>query len=66
MLTVRETAQRVEDIRNTQDDFERAHDMEDELWHDVLTAIATGHKYARTLACAALATREIPFNRYTA
>jgi len=60
-------ARRVEAIANLVDDPEVAHAREDELWRDVLQAIADGKAWdARLCARRALQTAEISFPRWCA
>jgi Ser/Thr protein kinase RdoA (MazF antagonist) len=47
-------------------DTERAHALEDELYHAVLVEIAKGESYAAELARAALRSRQLTFKRYCA
>lgn len=54
-------------IEREKDDPERAHDMQDDLFRDVLRAIADGETdNAAALALAALKVDKIEFARYTA
>lgn len=68
-MTVDEVRARVEDIRdaamNLRDD-EAAHLREDDLWRDVLRAVADGAADPAGLARAALATLDLEFGRYCA
>jgi hypothetical protein len=57
---------RIEEIRAVARDYERAHSMEDDLFRDVLAAIADGQQSARKLAIEVLKSREIEFPRYSA
>jgi len=41
-MTKNEVKQRVKDIKDSADDYESAHSMEDDLYQDVLNAIAEG------------------------
>jgi len=56
---------RIADLVGRQDD-ETAHKAEDELWCDVLTAIANGNQYARQIAAEALTSLEVVFDRWCA
>jgi hypothetical protein len=47
-------------------DYEAAHGEEDDLWRDVLRAIADGADNPRAMAREALETTHIDFERYTA
>lgn len=58
----REVAAEVERIRSIADDAEAAHAAEDELWFQVLTALAYGEECP--LAEEAIKTRDIKFGRY--
>jgi hypothetical protein len=66
-MTVDEVNQRVRDIEASRRDDEAAHSMEDDLWRDVLTAIACG-MCDNPAACAnaAIRTQEIEFARWCA
>lgn len=67
--TVLEIQPRLSAIASAVDDerdAEKAHGLEDELWHDVLIAIAAGAFHARALAGEALKSREIAFPRHYA
>ena len=63
-MTVQEIHGRVESIRAHADDNERAHADEDDLWRDVLRAIAAGHPEPQQLAEAAVKSTEIEFTRW--
>ena len=65
-MTVEDVQFRVEEIRRMAGDGESAHGLEDDLWEDVLEAIAGGAENARHLATAALCTRSISFSRWYA
>lgn len=60
-MTVKEIADRIEQINEVKRDYEIAHSMEDELREDVLKAIARGSKNAKALAEEALKTSDISF-----
>ena len=65
-MTPKQVRARVNKIRDTKLDFEKAHSMEDTLHQDVLWHIATGNltiEEARDLAYEAMRTRTIRFNR---
>ncbi len=47
-------------------DVERAHMLEDDLFQDVLIAIANGHRHPQTLAREALKSQKINFSRFGA
>lgn len=57
---------RVAEIAAVTSDFEAAHGREDDLYRDVLRAIAEGAPDAAKLAAEALKTQELDFDRYTA
>ena len=61
-----EVAARVEAIAGMVGDDEVAHSAEDELWHDVLMAIANGDDEPQKLAAEALHTRDFDFHRWCA
>lgn len=54
---------RVGEIRDVAPDYEQAHAMEDDLFRDVLAAIADGQQGARKLATEVLKSSEIEFPR---
>ena len=66
-MNVAEVRRRVKRIKLIALDDEAAHSYEDELWDDVLSAIARG-KVANPagVAAAALATKDIAFSRWCA
>lgn len=66
MISIQDVEQRVASIADSQDDREGAHADEDELYRDVLRAIAEGHPEAEKLAEAALATCDLEFERHCA
>jgi 3-isopropylmalate dehydratase small subunit len=58
-------SEKIVEIGNTvSDDEGRAHALEDELYRDVLIAIANGAGNSRELATEALKTAEIDFTRW--
>lgn len=63
-MTVDDVQERVEVIRQIALDDETAHGMEDELYIDVLGAIANGADNPEKLAAEALKTLEIEFSRW--
>nr|MDF9458028.1 hypothetical protein [Bacillus pumilus] len=63
-MTVDEVKERVDDIRHGVSDDETAHGMEDDLYIDVLEAIANGADNPEKLAAEALKTQEIEFYRW--
>ena len=65
-MKVDEVIQRVEAVRMAAGDEEGAHLREDELWADVLVAIANGADDAMSLAQAALRTKAMAFQRWCA
>ena len=64
-MKLEEVTTRVANVqRLAWDDFEAAHAAEDDLWEDVLTAIANGEAYQLSeLAEEALKTKRIVFKR---
>lgn len=64
-MTLDEVYQRVADIKAASDD-EVAHAAEDDLYVDVLRAIAEGARGSKLLAQAALAARELGHARWYA
>jgi hypothetical protein len=66
VVTVKDIAARLEEIRAIATDDEMAHSAEDDLWRDVLTAIAAGSPDAALLAAKALESWEIEFSRWCA
>ena len=65
-MKVEDVTARVEEIENISGDSEVAHSREDDLWRDVLQAIADGAPNARKLAREALRTEDISFARWYA
>lgn len=67
-MTIAEVKAQIEEIKKTKDkpDVEQAHGMEDELFKNVLQAIAKGSKSARSLAREALKSLEIEMSRHCA
>lgn len=66
-MTEDELQQRVDALRELHGDDEMAHSQEDEIWADVLRAIASGYGASpMRLAQIALTTREIKFCRWYA
>jgi hypothetical protein len=65
-LTVEDIKRRVAKIDAEKDDDETAHGSEDQLWEDVLKAIADGAEDPAALAREALKTRDIEFSRWRA
>lgn len=61
-MTIEEVIERVEKIKEVQDDPEQAHALEETLWHDVLKHIASGQcVHPAAFAIAALETENIDF-----
>lgn len=54
----------ISDTALRQDSPERAHALEDQLFREVLVMVADGHPQSKRLAAAALAARDIPFDRW--
>lgn len=66
-MTARDVEERLAEIRRLAHDDEIAHIREDDLFYDVLTAIAAGDvKDVRAVAALALTSSEIEFARYHA
>jgi plasmid stability protein len=65
-MTIAQINKRLQKIKNVASDDEHAHSLEDELWHDVLKAIADGCAYPQAMAAAALKSRDIKFSRWCA
>lgn len=69
-MKIAEVATRVHEIYEKKFDFETAHGLEDRLYVDILTYIASGKcldiSYARELAKTALVAQNIDFPRYRA
>lgn len=65
-MTITEVEDRVEQIRRASGDDEAAHGMQDDLYDDVLAAIAEGAPDSAALAAAALKVGEIKFHRWMA
>jgi hypothetical protein len=63
-MTVDDVKKRVEEIRASADDPERAHQLEDSLWLDTLEAIADGAANHQGLALEAALTSGISFDRW--
>ncbi|QNH48712.1 MULTISPECIES: hypothetical protein [unclassified Bacillus (in: firmicutes)] len=63
-MTVDDVQKRVEAIRQAAFDDETAHGMEDELYTEVLKAIANGADNPEKLAAEALKTEKIEFSRW--
>jgi len=63
-MTVDDVRERVENIRQAAFDDEVAHGMEDELYAEVLKAIANGADSPEKLAAEALKTEKIEFSRW--
>lgn len=56
----------VKQISDEQDDFEMAHDDEDDLYEAVLKEVVKDNPEARSMAAEALKTKLIDFTRYCA
>jgi hypothetical protein len=61
-----EALQRVERIRASRDDDEAAHSMEDDLYRDFITAVASSDHPLAGVAGIVLTTRDIEFSRWYA
>ncbi len=64
LLTEGEVRRRVDEIDEIADLPERAHRAEEQLYCDVLEAIGAGAENPAALARAALAARQLDFDRY--
>lgn len=64
--TTGEILAKVAEIQEVEDDPEQAHAMEDDLYIQVLRAIADGAENAAELAEAALQSQLLDFDRWTA
>lgn len=62
-MKIEEIEKRVAEIAANVRDREGAHGMEDQLYLDVLRAIAGGHKNARQLAAAAIKAADVKYDR---
>jgi hypothetical protein len=67
-VNTRDVEARVREVRDMAErgDFEMAHSLEDQLYADVLEAIADGYADTAALASEALLTKEIEFDRWFA
>lgn len=65
-MTPDEVIIRIKEIETLQFDDEVAHGREDDLYEDVLEAIAKGDPNAKELAEAVLKTKELKFSRWCA
>lgn len=65
-MTLSEVENMVRDINDCKDDFEMAHEMEDDLYKDVLKEVVAGNPEAQLMAREALKTKQIDFARYCA
>lgn len=65
-MEVQDVSNRVAKIEAIKGDYEAAHDMEDELYSDVLEHIAAGGKNGQALVKEALKAQQVKFPRYTA
>lgn len=68
-MTVDEIRRQVAEIRNAalvERDDEKAHALEDDLYDEVLQAIARGEPNAKELAAEALQTQDLAFARHCA
>lgn len=65
-ITAEDIAHRLAAIHAVQNDDERAHGLADDLYRDVLTAIAAGAQDAQLLAAAALRVETLDFARWCA
>lgn len=65
-MKIEEVRRRLDEIEAAKDDDEVAHELEDQLYRDVLDAIANGADNAHLLAWWALSSRDIEFSRWHA
>lgn len=65
-MNVSDILARIEAIENAGGDFEAQHSLEDQLYEDVLRAIANGAENAQALAETALLSLRLDFPRYCA
>lgn len=65
-MTLAEVKDTVRNINDSKGDFEMAHDMEDDLYENVLKEVVVNNPEARAMAREALKTKHIDFARYCA
>jgi hypothetical protein len=65
-ITIDSIRHRVVEISEIASDDEHAHSLEDDLWNDVLQAIADGAPDSADLATEALKTNQVKFHRWYA
>jgi hypothetical protein len=65
-MTIDEVIQRIQAIKDNEDNYEVAHSLEDRLREDILKAIANGVDNAQELAQLALTTSDLDFSRWCA
>lgn len=65
-MNIKAIEAKIESIKKARKDLEHAHLLEDELWHDVLKAIADGADNPQELAAKCLETEAIKFERWYA
>jgi len=67
-MTIKDVKARVAQVKGRVEirDYDDAHCLEDDLFQDVLRAVAKGDKRSQALAQAALESRKLVFNRHTA
>ena len=65
-MKIEEVRLRLDEIEYHKDDDERAHQLRDDLWCDVLASIAEGAGDARLLASVVLESEDIDFSRWCA
>ena len=65
-MTAKEVLKRIGALKKIADDDEAAHNVEDQLYTAVLTAIAAGSGDAQALAKAALKSKLVSFHRWCA
>lgn len=65
-MKLTEVKDMVRNINDCKGDFEMAHEMEDDLYKDVLKEVVAGNPEAQVMAREALKTKQIDFARYCA
>lgn len=64
LITLEEIKKRLKEIKRLRHDDEEAHIRQDDLYLDVLTAIASGAENAKQLAAEAIKAEDIEFDRW--
>ncbi len=65
-MKLHDVIKRVKEIRDSLPDYEKAHSLEDQLYLEVLQEAAKGNPEAYALARAALKSKKLDFERYSA